>query len=116
MQPAEWKLYNLIARRFLATLMGPATIAGTKVELDVAGEPFVATGNVLAVPGFRAIYPYGLKKDDQLPELNEGDTCDVTSMSLDAKQTEPPARYSQGKLIQEMEKRCLLYTSDAADE
>lgn len=107
LQPAEWKLYNLIARRFLATLMGPATIAGTKVELDVAGEPFVATGNVLSVPGFRAIYPYGLKKDDQLPELNEGDTCDVTSMSLDAKQTEPPARYSQGKLIQEMEKRGL---------
>ncbi len=92
LQPAEWKLYNLIARRFLATLMGPATIA---------------TGNVLAVPGFRAIYPYGLKKDDQLPELAEGDVCDVTSMALDAKQTEPPARYSQGKLIQEMEKRGL---------
>jgi DNA topoisomerase-1 len=67
----------------------------------------LATGNVLVKPGFRAIYPYGLKKDEQLPELNEGDVCDVTSMALDAKQTEPPARYSQGKLIQEMEKRGL---------
>ena len=107
LQPAAWKLYNLIARRFLATLMGPATIEGTKVTLNVAGEPFVASGNVLAKPGFRSIYPYGLKKDDQLPELNVGDVCDVESMDFAAKQTEPPARYSQGKLIQEMEKRGL---------
>lgn len=107
LQPAAWKLYNLIARRFLATLMGPATIEGTKVTFDVNGEPFQASGNVLANPGFRSIYPYGLKKDDQLPELHEGDVCDVEKMDLLAKQTEPPARYSQGKLIQEMEKRGL---------
>ena len=107
LQPAAWKLYNLIARRFLATLMGPATIEGTKVAFDVNGEPFQASGNVLANPGFRSIYPYGLKKDDQLPELHEGDVCDVEKMDLLAKQTEPPARYSQGKLIQEMEKRGL---------
>lgn len=107
LEPAAWKLYNLIARRFLATLMGPATIDGTKVTLDVNGEPFSVTGSVLAKPGFRQIYPYGLKKDDQLPELAAGDVCDVTAMELQAKQTEPPARYSQGKLIQEMEKRGL---------
>ena len=107
LQPAAWKLYNLIARRFLATLMGPATIEGTKVTFDVNGEPFQASGNVLANPGFRSIYPYGLKKDDQLPELHEGNVCDVRKMELLAKQTEPPARYSQGKLIQEMEKRGL---------
>jgi DNA topoisomerase I len=107
LQPAAWKLYNLIARRFLATLMGPATIEGTKVCLDVNGEPFSASGNVLVKPGFRSIYPYGLKKDDQLPELNEGDVCAIEAMDFAAKQTEPPARYSQGKLIQEMEKRGL---------
>ena len=107
LQPAAWKLYNLIARRFLATLLGPATIEGTKVTFDVNGEPFQASGTVLADPGFRSIYPYGLKKDDQLPELHEGDVCDVEKMDLLAKQTEPPARYSQGKLIQEMEKRGL---------
>ena len=107
LQPAEWKLYNLIARRFLATLMGPATIEGTKVTFDVAGEPFTVTGSVLVSSGFRAAYPYGLKKDDQLPALAEGDVVSVSDMELLAKQTEPPARYSQGKLIQEMEKRGL---------
>ena len=115
LQPAEWKLYNLIARRFLATLMGPATIEGTKLTFDIDGEPFTTTGSVLASPGFRAIYPFGLKKDDQLPALEVGDVCDVTKMQLDAKQTEPPARYSQGRLIQEMEARGLGTKSTRAN-
>ncbi|MCH3967735.1 MAG: DNA topoisomerase I [Atopobiaceae bacterium] len=104
LEPAAWKLYNLIARRFLATLMGPATIEGTKVEFDCGGEPLQTSGDVLADAGFRAIYPFGLKRDEQLPALAAGDAVDVSKMSLDAKQTEPPARYSQGRLIQEMEK------------
>ena len=47
------KLYMLIARRFLATLMGPATIENTKLAIDVAGEPFTASGDVLVDAGFR---------------------------------------------------------------
>lgn len=107
MKPEEWKLYNLVSRRFMATLSGPATIEGTKVTFDVAGEPFVAKGDVLAVPGYRGIYPYGLKKDEQLPALSEGDEAGFGSPELLEKQTEPPKRYSQGALIQEMEKRGL---------
>ena len=103
----QLKLYNLIARRFLATLMGPATIENTKVSVDVAGEPFTASGDVLVDAGFREAYPYGLKRDEQLPALDAGDVVDVHDVNLEAKQTEPPARYSQGKLVQEMEKRGL---------
>ncbi|WP_251198386.1 DNA topoisomerase I [Anaerotardibacter muris] len=105
--PAEFKLYNLIARRFMATLSEDAVIEGTKVTLDVNGEPFAAKGDVLVKPGFRAIYPYGLKKDEQLPPLAEGQNIDFLGATKTHKQTEPPARYSQGKLIQEMEKRGL---------
>lgn len=101
------KLYMLIARRFLATLMGPATIENTKVSIEVGGEPFSASGDVLIEAGFREAYPYGLKRDEQLPVLAEGQTVDVRDLKLEAKQTEPPARYSQGKLVQEMEKRGL---------
>ena len=103
----QLKLYNLIVRRFLATLMGPATIENTKVSIDVAGEPFAASGDVLVDAGFREAYPYGLKRDEQLPALDAGDVVDVHDVNLEAKQTEPPARYSQGKLVQEMEKRGL---------
>lgn len=102
--PADYKLYNLIARRFLATLSEAAVIEGTKVTLDVNAEPFVAKGDVLSKPGFRAIYPYGLKKDEQLPALSEGEQIAFNGATCTKKQTEPPARYSQGKLIQEMEK------------
>ncbi len=102
--PAEYKLYNLVARRFLATLSEAAVVEGTRVSLDVAGETFVAKGDVLVQAGFRAIYPYGLKKDEQLPAMEEGQRIAFNGATCDKKQTEPPARYSQGKLIQEMEK------------
>ena len=115
LQPAEWKLYNLVARRFLATLMDSSVSESTKVSLTIGGEPFTTTGSVLVKPGFRKIYPYGLKKDDQLPALEVGYECDVESIKLDAKQTEPPARYSQGRLIQEMEKRGLGTKSTRAN-
>ncbi len=100
----EWKLYNLIARRFLATLSQPAVVEGTKVTVEVSGERFAAKGDVLVKPGFRAIYPYGLKRDEQLPALEEGQAVAFLGAVCTKKQTEPPARYSQGKLIQEMER------------
>ena len=104
LRPEEWKLYNLIARRFLATLSEQPVIEGTKVTLDAGGQTFAASGDVLVKPGYRAIYPYGSKKDEQLPALSVGQEVDLTLLDLEAKQTEPPARYSQGKLVQEMER------------
>ena len=109
---AEYKLYNLVARRFLATLSDSAVVEGTKVTLDVPGtgasaadrEQFVARGDVTVKAGYRAIYPYGLKKDEQLPALSEGQMVAFNGATCTKKQTEPPACYSQGKLIQEMEK------------
>ena len=64
----EWKLYSLIARR-LATLSDAAVIEGTKVTIEVNAEPFAVRGDVVVKPGFRAIYPYGMKKEEQLPAL-----------------------------------------------
>jgi DNA topoisomerase I len=107
LKPEAWKLYNLVSRRFMATLSAPAVVEATKVRIDVAGEPFVARGEVLVVPGFRGIYPYGMKKEEQLPALAEGDTPAFLGVAGDGpeeKQTQPPSRFSQGKMIQEMEK------------
>ncbi len=100
----EYKLYNLIARRFLATLSGSATIEGTKVAIEVAGEEFDAKGDVLVSAGYREIYPFGLKKDEQLPSLAAGAQIAFNGAECTKDQTKPPARYSQGRLIQEMEK------------
>lgn len=112
LKPEERKIYNLVARRFMATMSGPATVEGTRIGIDVAtggAEPerFVAKGDVLVDPGFKAVYPYGQKKDEQLPALEEGSIVEFSGAELLEKQTEPSARYSQGTLIQEMEKRGL---------
>ena len=100
----EFKLYNLVARRFMATLSDPAVLESTRVELDVAGERFVAKGDVTVSPGFHAVYHYGLRKEELLPTLAEGNEVRFLGAEMEEKQTQPPARFSQGKLIQEMEK------------
>ncbi|MDO9556465.1 MAG: DNA topoisomerase I [Coriobacteriia bacterium] len=99
-----YKLYNLIARRFMATLSDAAVIEGTRADFDVTGQPFYARGDVVVKAGFRAVYHYGLKKDEVLPPLAEGERVAFLGAEMEAKQTQPSARYSQGKLIQEMEK------------
>ncbi|MGB4593752.1 MAG: DNA topoisomerase I [Coriobacteriia bacterium] len=107
LKPEEWKLYNLVARRFMATLSESAVLEATKVTVDVNGEHFIARGDVVVTPGFRSIYPYGLKKDEHLPAVSQGDSVGFLGATSEEKQTQPPKRYTQGGLIQEMEKRGL---------
>ena len=111
----EWKLYNLIARRFMATLSGQALYQDVKATFDVAGEPFVAKGQTLVKPGFRALYPYGAKKEDYLPALKKGDELAILSCESDQRQTKPPARYSEGGIITTMEKLGLGTKATRAD-
>jgi len=111
----EWKLYNLISRRFMATLSTQAVYQDAKAEFDIAGERFFAKGQTLVTPGFRAIYPYGAKKEDYLPLLHEGDALKVLSCDSDARQTKPPARYSEGGIITTMEKLGLGTKATRAD-
>ncbi|MCL2655700.1 MAG: DNA topoisomerase I [Coriobacteriia bacterium] len=111
----EWKLYNLIARRFMATLSVPAVYHDLKANFDVAGEAFFAKGQTLIKPGFRAFYPYGAKKEDYLPALAQGDELKILSCESDQRQTKPPARYSEGGIITTMEKLGLGTKATRAD-
>jgi DNA topoisomerase-1 len=104
LDPQAWKLYNLVARRFMATLSSAAVLESTRVDLTVRSERFVARGDVVVSPGFRAIYPYGLRREERLPQLAESERIPFRGATMEAKQTQPPARFSQGRLIQEMEK------------
>ncbi|MCF0104616.1 MAG: topoisomerase DNA-binding C4 zinc finger domain-containing protein, partial [Eggerthellaceae bacterium] len=100
----EFKLYNLIARRFLATLSGPAIIEGVKLYLKVGAQCFIAKGDVLVELGYRGIYSYGMAKQSRLPNLYVGQEIAFDGAYCAYKQTDPPPRYSQARLIQEMEK------------
>lgn len=100
--PEQWKVYELVARRFMATIAPPADIRGTHVKLDVAGEPFAAHGDVLLSKGWLDFYPYTRIEERYIPEMRKGDSVDVKSITLRADRTRPPARYSESKLLREM--------------
>ena len=99
----QWKIYQLIVRRFLATLSAPAKTLRTTVRLESGGEPLVAGGTVVTQEGWLAVYPYGRKADEEMPSLSEGQEVRVTGTELLAKETQPPGRYGQGRLIRLME-------------
>jgi DNA topoisomerase-1 len=99
----EWRVYELVVSRFFATLAPPAEYEIRSVCVDVNGERFKASGSMLSVPGFRLYYPYGMSKEELLPELKVGEELKVKDATLDEKLTKPPVRYGQGKLVKMME-------------
>lgn len=105
MKGDKWKLYELIVRRFLATVAPNAEAEITKCAIDVEGETFDAEGYVLKKKGWKKYYGKYLKSNDaRLPALAVGDKVDIRSMGLVESETKPPYRYNQGSLIQEMDR------------
>ncbi len=105
MKGDKWKLYELIVRRFLATV-GPNALAElTDCEIDVNGEIFKAHGYVQKDLGWKKYYKKYLKTvDTHIPKLNVGDDIDIRTKSMEESETKPPYRYNQGSLIQEMDR------------
>ena len=101
--PDRWKVYELVVRRFLATLSPDATWATTKCLFDASGQPYTATGGRLLSAGWRRVYPYSEAKENILPVFSPGERLPINNVNLEEKQTQPPARYSQSRLIQVME-------------
>ncbi len=103
----ELKVYELISRRFLATLSTDAETENLTVELLIGKELFVSHGQVLTKPGWKKFYPYSVVKEVILPKLIEGDEVSVKKINFDKKKTTPPNRYSQAALIKLMEEKGL---------
>ncbi|MDQ3923134.1 MAG: DNA topoisomerase I [Actinomycetota bacterium] len=99
----RWKIYQLVVRRFLATLSEPARTLRTTLRLESGGEPLAAGGTVVTKEGWLAVYSYGRQADEEVPELSVGDEVKVVGAELLSKETQPPGRYGQGRLIQLME-------------
>ena len=107
LDPKHWKIYELVCRRFFATLSEDAETENLSVEINLNEEPFIAKGQVIIKAGWKAVYPYSTLKEVILPELNEGDLVDLKNLEMLEKETQPPARYSQGALIKLMEDKGL---------
>ncbi len=100
----EFKLYSLIYKRTLASLMADAKVNQTVVILDNCDYKFKTTGQVLLFDGYLKVYrDYETNEDKILPEISEQDECVALDVVSEQHFTKPPARYSEAKLIKEME-------------
>ncbi|QIW78758.1 DNA topoisomerase III [Bacillus tequilensis] len=106
----ERKLYDLIAKRFLAVLMPAFEYEETKVIAEIGGETFTAKGKTVQSQGWKAVYDMADEDDEQeddrdqtLPALQKGDALAVRTLIETSGQTKPPARFNEGTLLSAME-------------
>jgi DNA topoisomerase-1 len=130
---AHRKVYELVARRFLATFSPPMISESTRANIETArgsqstetasgdsdvgenGETYFVRGSVVVDPGYAAIYTYARSADTEIPKLEEGQELALEDVEMEGKETPPPPRISQGKLIEMMEERGLGTKATRAD-
>ncbi|HKE81170.1 MAG TPA: DNA topoisomerase 3 [Solirubrobacteraceae bacterium] len=112
MNEDDRRIYDLVARRFLAVFHPEAEFENTRVETTVATHIFRTRGKVLLVAGWRGVYgelPESEATDDdegrdqQLPRLERGEAVDTREAEALEKETKPPRRYSDASLLAAME-------------
>jgi DNA topoisomerase-3 len=112
MSDDDRRIYDLVARRFLAVFHPDAVFENTRLETTVASHVFRTRGRVLIVPGWRGVYGEGLEEratdddegaDQQLPKLERGEAVRTLEVESLARETKPPRRYSDASLLAAME-------------
>ena len=105
----EKKLFDVVARAYLAALMPDFRYRQTTATLDVRGLEFRAAGRQPIDPGWRAAFPEWQPADEKgdeaqlLPSLRDGETAALSDPKIEDKQTRPPPRYNEGTLIEAMQ-------------
>jgi len=100
----QFKLYQLIWRRFVAAFMAPAVFHTVRADIGASAYLFRANGSTMTFPGFYAVWP---REDDgdTLPALEASEPLDCHKVSPDQHFTQPPPRYTEASLIKELEER-----------
>jgi len=108
--PDQFRLYQLIWNRFLASQMNPAVLDQTTVEIAAANCLLRAQGSVMRFPGFTAVYTEGKEENGDengfgklLPSVREGEVLKLLSLTPEQKFTQPPPRFSEASLVRELE-------------
>jgi DNA topoisomerase-3 len=106
--PDEARVYDLVARRFLAVFFPAARFENTTVVTEVRKETFLSKGRVVLEAGWRALYPDGVggKKEKEppvLPPIKVGQEWAVAKVGVKEGETKPPPRYSEAALLGAME-------------
>ena len=106
----QFKLYDLIWRRFVASQMERAVLDITTIDIKAGGYLFRTTGSILRFPGFRAVYMDSEQEaqggDRQpLPDVSKDERLNLKKMEPKQSFTEPPPRYNEATLVKELEER-----------
>ena len=110
------RVYELVVRRFLATFSPPMITESTRADIEAGSETYFVRGSVVVDLGYAGIYTYARSHDEEIPKLTEGQSLDLDGEPwLVDKETQPPPRISQGKLIEMMEERGLGTKATRAD-
>lgn len=107
----QFKLYELIWKRTVASQMKPAKVLRTNVEVTVENLVFSASGKQILFPGFLRAYVEGSDdpeaeledKEVLLPRLAEGEEVKPLSVTAESHTTKPPARYTEASLVKKLE-------------
>ncbi|MDS0477630.1 DNA topoisomerase I [Natrinema sp. 1APR25-10V2] len=99
----EWEVFELVVRRFYATVADAAKWEHLKVVAEVDDYRLKANGKRLVEPGYHDVYPYFSTTENYVPDVDEGEELALSDVELEAKQTQPPRRYGQSRLIETME-------------
>lgn len=102
MRTPEWRLYNLIWRRAVASQMPEAEFDSLAINVASGRATFRATGQKLIFDGFLKIWQEK-REDLLLPEVREGELIKLTQLIPEQHFTEPPARYSDASLVKALE-------------
>lgn len=100
----EYRLYDLIWKRTIASQATPAKISENKIKISAENYTFLSLGRNIIFDGFLKIYPLNLT-ETTLPSLSVGEILDLIKLETLQKFTKPPSRYTEASLVRELEKR-----------
>ena len=101
--PEEAKIYDMVARRFMAVFYPPAEYMVTTRITVVCGESFKTEGKVLINPGWLSVYGKDNPSDGNITPIEAGETASTSALRAVAQETKPPARFTEATLLSAME-------------
>lgn len=97
------KIYDLVARRFIAVFYLEHKYMTTVVTSEVEEEKFITKGKTILQKGWKELYPSKKKEEQELPVINKGDSIIAQDVKISQKKTQPPKRYTESSLLSAME-------------
>ena len=102
--PDQYKLYNLIWKRFVACQMADAEFDITSITFNSNNNIFKTSGSILKFDGYKLVYKYADGSEDKiLPDIQEQEELVINKVEPNQHFTQPPARYTEATLIKIME-------------